>query len=70
MKVREVTLAGASAKAVEQSDSEGDCLLVAAVAAALVDYRRRAGNGGSEEGQGGNGQWRLMARWEQLLGSR
>jgi hypothetical protein len=51
-----------------QAGREREALL-AALAATLVEHRRRLNSGdgcGSAPGTGGN--WRTMARWEQLQG--
>lgn len=51
------------------SDTDEGALLVAALAAALVEYRREREHTGAVAGStGANNRWRTLARWEQLRG--
>jgi hypothetical protein len=51
------------------TDPEEGPLLAAALAAALVEYRRHVEQGSDPGHAGGTGtRWRMLARWEQLGG--
>jgi hypothetical protein len=50
-------------------DLEDGTLVVAALVAALVEYRRHVDqSSGSPGSAGSSSQWRTLARWEQLRG--
>jgi hypothetical protein len=47
---------------------EDEALLAAALAAALLVFRRQVGQFGTAEGAQGDSSWRTLGRWEQLRG--
>jgi hypothetical protein len=51
-----------------EADQKGDPLLVAALAALLVDYGRYISQRDIHEELNTQANWRMMGRWEQLRG--
>ncbi len=51
-----------------EADRRGDPLLVAALAALLVDYGRYINQRDIHEELNTQANWRMMGRWEQLRG--
>ena len=69
MEPRGTTQLNALPKSISKAVADEGPVLVAALAAVLVEYRRCAGQvhaGTRPEGAAGN--WRSIARWEQLQG--